>query len=356
MAQVTNFFVGANSGSGFQNLFSQVTDETRSYDVMVLKGGPGVGKNTFMRQIGKTMEESGTPVEYLWCSGDPDSLDGVVIPALRCAVVDGTSPHVVEPRFPAAVGRYVDLGRFYDLTAAKLDAEQVKAHTYAYKRSYERAYRYLKAARLVEQESVACAAAAFDRRHAMARLERIGAREIHARGNEAGETALCFLGSITHKGYIWRFDSVDVLCPKVYALADSWELAGDGLALLRDMAAEKGWDTISCVAPEDPGRLEHLLIPGLGLAFVTTRPGMEYPGKPFRRIRLDALAEPAEKGRQRLQVRLTSLLRDEGVAALRAAKASHDALEAVYNPYVDFDGVRAQAALEAGRLLSWLEK
>ena len=51
---------------------------------------------------------------------------------------------------------------------------------------------------------------------------------------------------------------------------------------------------------------------------------------------------------------LAQLLREEGVLALREAKAAHDALEAVYNPYVDFDGVRAQAALEAGRLLSWL--
>ena len=38
----------------------------------------------------------------------------------------------------------------------------------------------------------------------------------------------------------------------------------------------------------------------------------------------------------------------------RDAKANHDRLEAVYNPYVDFDGVRALAALEAGRILSWL--
>jgi hypothetical protein len=64
-----------------------------TYDFMVLKGGPGVGKNTFMREIGQTMEQAGTTVEYLWCSGDPDSLDGVVLPELKCAVVDGTSPH-----------------------------------------------------------------------------------------------------------------------------------------------------------------------------------------------------------------------------------------------------------------------
>ena len=49
------------------------------------------------------------------------------------------------------------------------------------------------------------------------------------------------------------------------------------------------------------------------------------------------------------------MLRQEGVAALKDAKHHHDQLESVYNPYVDFDGVRALAALEAGRLLSWLK-
>ena len=83
MAMVTNFFVGANSGEGFQNLFSEVVDLADTYDLMVLKGGPGVGKNTFMREIGRCMEAAGAPVEYLWCSGDPDSLDGVVLPSIR---------------------------------------------------------------------------------------------------------------------------------------------------------------------------------------------------------------------------------------------------------------------------------
>ena len=98
MAQVTHFFAGANSGDGFQNLFSEIVDLEDTYDLMVLKGGPGVGKATFMREIGRSMEEAGTPVEYLWCSGDPDSLDGVVLPELRCAVVDGTSPHGTAPK------------------------------------------------------------------------------------------------------------------------------------------------------------------------------------------------------------------------------------------------------------------
>ena len=80
-----------------QNLFSEIMDPETAFDIMILKGGPGVGKNTFMREIGRTMEQAGADVEYLWCSGDPDSLDGVVIPALRCAVCDGTSPHGTAP-------------------------------------------------------------------------------------------------------------------------------------------------------------------------------------------------------------------------------------------------------------------
>lgn len=355
MARVTNFFVGANSGEGFQNLFPQMVDLEDTYDLMVLKGGPGVGKNTFMRQIGQSMEEAGTAVEYLWCSGDPDSLDGVVLPEIRCAVVDGTSPHVLEPKYPAAVDRYVNLGQFYDIAAAKASVEEVKARTHAYKAAYVRAYHSLKAARQVELDAVATVSAAFDVQRAHRRVEGIITRELRRRGGEKGKTTRRFLGSITNQGFLWRYDSVDVLCPKVYELQDSWELAGPLLARLHEEAVEKGWDTIVCLAPEDMSRIEHLLIPGLGLAFVTSRPGMEYEKKPYRRIRLDAMAEVGGKARLHFQTRMAALLREEAVAALKDAKANHDGLEAIYNPYVDFDGVRTLAALETGRLLSYLK-
>jgi len=356
MARVTHFFAGANSGNGFQNLFSRLMDVEEAYDFMILKGGPGVGKNTFMREIGRTMEAAGMEVEYLWCSGDPDSLDGVVLPQLRCAVADGTFPHVLEPKYPAAVDRYVDLGRFYDLTAAKAAAEEVRAYTRDYKAAYERAYRALRAARQVELENVCLAGKGFDRERLRRRGQGIIRRELHRRGSGTGQTTYRFLGSVTHRGNVWRFDSVDALCPRVYELADSWELAGELLGQLHAAAAERDWDTIVCLAPEDPERMEHLLIPELGLAFVSSRPGMEYGGKPFRRIRLDAMTELEQKAGVRFRRRMAELLRQEAVDALKEAKESHDRLEAVYNPYVDFDGVRALAALEAGRLLSWMGK
>ena len=248
----------------------------------------------------------------------------------------------------------MDLGRFYDLPAAKAQVVEVKRHTRDYQDAYGRAYRCLKAARQVELDTVAEVSRVFDRQRAARRFSGIMARELRGRGSGTGKITRRFLGSLTHRGPVWRFDSVETLCPKVYELEDSYEQAGPLLAALCEEAARRDYDVTACPSPEEPGQLEHLLIPELGVAFVTSKPGMVYPGKPYRRVRLDAMTEPQGKARLRFQTRMAALLREEGAAALKDAKANHDKLEAVYNPYVDFDGVRTLAALEAGRLLSWL--
>ena len=147
MTQSTHFFLGANSGRGFRNLFDRFCAPENHWDLLVLKGGPGAGKSTMMRRIGAAMEERGEQVEYLYCSGDPKSLDGVHIPRIRAAVVDGTAPHVVEPKYPGAVDRYVNLGQFYDIAAAKEQREEIIRHTDACSAAYKRAYRALGAAR-----------------------------------------------------------------------------------------------------------------------------------------------------------------------------------------------------------------
>lgn len=87
------FYLGANAPSGFYSLYDQLIDPDQAQDVMILKGGPGCGKSSLMRKVGAAMEEQGLAVEYIQCSGDPDSLDAVIIPTLATAIVDGTAPH-----------------------------------------------------------------------------------------------------------------------------------------------------------------------------------------------------------------------------------------------------------------------
>ena len=91
-----SFFLGANSEEGFFSLYDQMLNG-RFDDLLILKGGPGCGKSTFMRRVGAAMERSGERVVYINCSGDPDSLDGAIFPDRNAAIVDGTSPHGMAP-------------------------------------------------------------------------------------------------------------------------------------------------------------------------------------------------------------------------------------------------------------------
>lgn len=87
------YFLGANSPGGFHSLYEGWMEESAAGACYILKGGPGCGKSTLMKEIGKTMEAAGWAAEYIWCSGDPDSLDGVRFPEKNVAIADGTAPH-----------------------------------------------------------------------------------------------------------------------------------------------------------------------------------------------------------------------------------------------------------------------
>ena len=59
----THFFLGANSGEGFYSLYDQMLNGQFD-DLLILKGGPGCGKSTFMRRMGEAMERAGERVVY----------------------------------------------------------------------------------------------------------------------------------------------------------------------------------------------------------------------------------------------------------------------------------------------------
>ena len=89
----TNWFLGANTAEGFSMRFDQLHPGSRIQKCVIIKGGPGCGKSTFMKKLRRTAGELGADTESYLCSSDPASLDGLLIPALGLAFVDGTAPH-----------------------------------------------------------------------------------------------------------------------------------------------------------------------------------------------------------------------------------------------------------------------
>ena len=354
MREPVHVFLGANSGEGFFSLYDQLLN-ARLDDLLIIKGGPGCGKSSFMRAVAKELRAAGEDEIYVNCSGDPDSLDGVLIPSIKTGLVDGTSPHVLEPTFTVANERYVDLTRFYDVEETKARREEIIAHSKAYRAAYADAYHILRAVDELAAERRAAVHAAMDFDKLTRRVSGVLRREIRSCGAARGRIDRAFLGGVTHRGELCRFDTAEVLCPRVYVFADSYGLAAKTLAHIASRAAESGHNVLLCPNPDRPRETMHVLVPSAGVAFVTSTSRLPYTGKAYRRLRVDAMAEltRAEKAQLRFTGRLEQSLREEAVAALRRAKMSHDALEAAYNPCVDFGGVYALAAEEAKRLLSY---
>lgn len=91
------YFLGANAPTGFYSLYNHLLPPEQARAIYILKGGPGCGKSTLMRKIGAWAEEAEMETEYILCSGDPDSLDAVILPGKAVAIVDGTAPQGAVP-------------------------------------------------------------------------------------------------------------------------------------------------------------------------------------------------------------------------------------------------------------------
>lgn len=341
------FFLGSNSPQGFYSLYDQLIDPRQAKAVYVLKGGPGCGKSTLMRRIGLRAEELGEPVEYIQCSGDPESLDAVIFPNRKTAIVDGTAPHVVEPSYPGVVGSYVNLGEYYDREGLQTVRQDIMGCMSGYQDCYKQAYRCLRAAAEIRVDSRFLLDTDLLEQKIAKRTKGILSREVRSEGSGSGQITQRFLNAVTHQGPLFYCTTAEALCKRIYILEDSFGLAHSLLAHLLSRTAACGYDVIVCPSPLFPDRLEHLIIPELSLAFLSAAPSAIYHRRPYRRIHLDAMADPEltrrHKARLRFSRRVADTLIDEAVDSLAQAKSMHDELESLYNPFVDFGGVNRTA-------------
>ena len=264
---------------------------------------------------------------------------------------------MVEPKYPGLVESYVNLGRCYDRQALGDLRGEIMGCMTGYKGCYQRAYRCLGAAAEIAQDVRATLLTEPLEQRLLKRAKGILSREVKPRRNAVpGRVRQRFLGAVTHRGVVCLHDTVQAQCGRVYELTDRYGLAHTMLSALLSGAAAAGCDVTACPDPMAPDRLAHLLIPELSLAFVTSAPGQPFPGEPVRRIRLDSMADTEilrrSRPRLRFSQKVSAALVEEGVDSLAQAKAMHDELESLYNPYVNFDLVADTAQAIAGELLA----
>ena len=154
---------------------------------------------------------------------------------------------------------------------------------------------------------------------------------------------------MTPQGHKVFRDTIPALADTLVVFHDEYGACSSLLMeTLRRLGLERGYHVVTCPCPLSEGKIDHLFLPELRLAFLTSNSWhpMEFPDqKNIHCTRFEAKDRlRCRKKRLRFNRRAAADLLAQASAMQCEAKASHDELEAFYGAAVDFSAVDAAAA------------
>jgi hypothetical protein len=342
--RATHYFLGANSPNGFVSRFEELYCADKCKATLIMKGGPGTGKSWLIEKTGKAMLEHGKDVEYIHCSTDPDSLDGIIVPSIYSSIGDGTLPHSIEPKWPGVVDYLIDLGEYWDKSGLISQKGRIIELQTRINALYERAFRFLNAAGSLNQDTYRCALECVDSDKLDKLALKIARRELNPIKGKQGLERCRFLSAITANGIKTYFETVNTICQKVYSIDDEYGTGRLLLSHLRSLALDSGYDIITCFCPMSPfDKIEHILIPELNLGFITSNHWHKYDGEPIKNIHISRFTDINRLKTRRPRIsfnrRAYRDLIEEAVIQIANAKQLHDILKDCYTPCMDFEKV-----------------
>jgi hypothetical protein len=358
---IRHMYPGGNTPGGFFSYYAHILPSSEARRVFILKGGPGTGKSTLMRKVGLELVKKGFNVEFMHCSSDNNSLDGLVIPELKVSIIDGTSPHMVDPLYPGAVEEIVNLGQFWSQEGFDQSREKIIALNQKIKGHFATAYRYLRAASALKEDTESIYEQALDKgREALFShdlIELILGRGLPAR--VPGKQRCLFASALTPRGFSDFLDSICATQQIIRLSAPSGTNTRNILEALKSEALLRGFDIETYFCPMDPKRIEHMVIPELKVSVVTANEYHDISDMNNEKCSTYFINEfynmdyIDKHGKQLGFNRLyTEALLQRAIDCIADAKATHDELEKNYIGNMDFEGLTDLRTQLLERILS----
>ena len=208
-SSVREYFPGANTPVGFYSYYDNILKSREANRIVILKGGPGTGKSSFMKRVAKHIVMSGHETELLHCSSDPDSLDGVCARDIGFLILDGTTPHIVDPKVPGAVDEIINLGVCWDKDKIAKNKNAIIDTSEQISKSFQKAYDCLAGAKNIQNHIGRDMLRTIDNDTLEDVVDKIRKTySIYNKPNICGFERKAFLSAITHlgkKGYADSF-------------------------------------------------------------------------------------------------------------------------------------------------------
>lgn len=338
-----SFFLGANNKLKYCSLFGEIYNPYEKGCNIILKGGPGTGKSTLMKKIGKRLDEKGYFTERGFCSADPSSLDAVTAPEIAFSVFDGTSPHIIEPTLPGVTEHIVDLGAAWNRERLKEHINEIGELTKSNKAQHKKVADFMRAAAHIETQSALICTEFIDKEKVLRYAKRLASRIIpNKKSTQKGKLKKRFLSGITPEGVTTLHETLVALSERIITFEDEYSVVAPYIVeFVCNDAIEKGYDVYACYCPLFPEyKIEHIIIPQLNLSLFTENPYHHSIDDTAKRIHATRFfnGNGYDKNKEKLRFlkKAKKDLIDESVKKLILAKDIHDKLEEYYINATDF--------------------
>lgn len=353
----SKYFLAANSAEGFVSHFADNYDALSDWRAYIIKGGPGTGKSSFMKYIMVRAIDAGYTVEICPCTSDPDSLDAIIIKEIKTMVLDGTSPHVVEPKYPGACEEIINLGQFWCGEKLREKAAQIIDITNQNKKLHKTAAAYITAAGELIYDNLKLSERFTNQKKVQQFATKFALRLIPKRKKHAPFEWVRFLGGVTPNGVVAYSKTIDQFYKNVVVIDDKYgAVAGVIMDVVRKTALDNGHEIITLKNLFLPSKLiDHILIPELSLAFVREYEYIKF-SEEHRRIHArrfyDVNTLRAHRPRITFNRRVTRELLLGAIETLQKAKSVHDQMEKYYIDAMDFKAMTMFAEQKAEEILN----
>lgn len=336
MQTKTEYFAGANTKNGYVSCFYEIIGE-KFKKVYILKGSAGSGKSTFMKRVGERALREGLSVEYIRCSADTQSFDGILIPEIKLAIVDGTAPHLMDVKYPSVRENIINLGAYWDNDKLNAKREELMTLTDRKTQCYDNAFRVLSAAGSIrELRNTLISEVTLDKKM-RAFAGRICKKLINPSN---GDESIRFATAFNENG----FDSLSTFseAKNVYLVRDKYDIACKFLDYIKEYAQRIGAQRIISYDPIDLTKPEAIYFPDENILFITeqryVRGEKALPvNKPINTARFIDLKKLAEiKQKNRVAYKLYNALLETASQYFGEAHKIHDNIERVYIRSMDF--------------------
>ncbi|MDR2524587.1 MAG: hypothetical protein LBC83_00090 [Oscillospiraceae bacterium] len=340
-------FARSNSAGGCLTFLRGLPGCGENARVVLLRSGGGGAAEALLRTLAKQADALGGAPQLLFDGFGREHPCALCIPPLRgsesICFLDAEAPYALEAKIPGGGEELFSLDACRQNAQLREKRKELCRAQENRTRELQRAARFLRAAAAMKRNMAVVAAETLDR----PKLKRFAAgladRKLPAPNGHIGHESRRFLTALSGQGILLRGNGLTAEFPNMVVLEDdSGAVAPLLWDILRAYALGSGLDVISCpclLAPEDAP--EHLLIPELGLAFLTAnrRHPLAAPGgaaEGARRILasrfFDRKALQAHGCRLRFCRRALRELLEEAHEAQTAAENAKAALDAIYAP------------------------